>query len=712
LEKDQMFGAYRIQEKLGEGGMGVVYRAWDTQLDRPVAIKTLLAEIGGEPEITERFLREAKAASRLQHPSIVTVYHVGEQDGMRYIVMEMVEGKTLKKLINNQPMEVHQLVNIALQISDALAVAHEKNVIHRDMKSENVMLTPRMQAKILDFGLAKLRETLEQGGGEQTRLTQVGMVVGTVSYMAPEQALGLEVDGRSDVFSLGVVLYEMATGKMSFDAPSAQATLARVLNQDPVSPGVLNPNLPPDLVSLIMDCLRKHRDSRPTAADVHARLVKIEAGLSGRRTASEMRMPTAPPVVSGSMNAGSATAFPTQKVQQATQRVPAAAPGSGSTPRPNSGSMSASAAGQASMQAVAAPRKKSAITPAEPEMQATTADLHKWRAIFQVVRGVRYAISLALLAIPAAFFAYFVINGGLIKAEVVEGTAFLSVVRAIVIPVLGPLHNVLNISTKVEGWDFVAFIAGVAAIIIRHLIVAFMQRIEGKVKYRVLEIERITSAARGLVVTDKAAADRLGMLREYAEAKKILYREKRRLAFLAVDVVGSTKMKVGEDKLSIEHAFAEYKKFIERILNSHNVWKSTWTPDGMMCAFAELDDAVRSGQDILTGLAWFNDGVHHLRTPFNVRCGVNAGEVVFPADRQMEEISDQIIDIAGHMQKYANPGSVWMVDELCSELPDATGFTNTGQQVDGCTAVEWRSSGSGVRAASSMSNAEGDGAPN
>jgi class 3 adenylate cyclase/predicted Ser/Thr protein kinase len=698
-----MFGAYRIQEKLGEGGMGVVYRAWDTQLDRPVAIKTLLAEIGTEPEITERFLREAKAASRLQHPAIVTVYHVGEQEGVRYIVMEMVEGKTLKKIIGGQPMEVHQLVNVALQVSDALALAHEKNVIHRDLKSENIMLTPRMQSKILDFGLAKLRETLTDSDSDATRLTQVGMVVGTVSYMAPEQALGLEVDGRSDVFSFGVILYEMATGKMSFDAPSAQATLARVLNQDPVSPGVLNANLPPDLVSLIMDCLRKHRDSRPTAADVHGRLARIEASLSGRRMASDLKISSP----SGLMNrpGTSSPAMPTVV-------IPAMTPGSGSLPMSGGASSAAAAAAtahtSATMQSVAAPRKKSqAAIPVEQEVSATMTDLHKWRAIFQTIRGIRYAISLALLGIPAAFLAYFVISGGLIKPEVVEGTTALAVIRAIVVPVLGRLQGVLNVSTKVEGWDFVAFGCAVVTFIIRHLIVAFVQKFESKAKYRVLEIERISGAARGLVITDKAASDRLGMLREYAEAKKILFKEKRRLAFLAVDVVGSTKMKIGEDKLTIEHAFAEYKKFVERILTSHNVWKSTWTPDGMMCAFAELDEAVRSGQDILNGLGWFNDGVHHLRTPFNVRVGVNAGEVVFPADRQMEEISDQVIDIAGHMQKYANPGALWMAEELRAEVPDANGFSNTGRKVDGVNAVEWRSSASGIRAASSMSAADG-----
>ena len=704
-----MFGAYRIQEKLGEGGMGVVYSAWDTQLDRPVAIKTLLAEIGSEPEVTERFLREAKAASRLVHPSIVTVYHVGEQDGIRYIVMEMVEGKTLKKTIAAQPMEVHQLVNIALQVTDALALAHEKNVVHRDLKSENIMLTPRMQAKILDFGLAKLRESVGAGAdSDATRLTQVGMVVGTVSYMAPEQALGLEVDGRSDVFSLGVILYEMATGKMSFDAPSAQATLARVLNQDPVSPGVLNANLPPELVSLIMDCLRKHRDSRPTAADVHTRLAKIEASLSGRRMASGL-VGSVPPQGYGS--SPSTPAMPTVVIPAVKPVSGKSQAASGMSSGIGSGSgATAAAPARASGQVSSVKKKSQASMPvsAEEAETATMADLQKWRAMFQMMRGVRYAISLALLTIPLAFLAYFVISGGLIKAEVVEGTTALTIIRAIVVPVLGRLQGVLNVSTKVEGWDFVAFGCAVATFIIRHLIVAFIQKFESKAKYRMLEIERITGAARGLVVTDRAASDRLGMLREYAEAKKILYKEKRRLAFLAVDVVGSTKMKVGEDKLTIEHAFAEYKKFVERIINSHNVWKSTWTPDGMMCAFAELDDAVRSGQDILNGLAWFNDGVHHLRTPFNVRVGVNAGEVVFPADRQMEEISDQIIDIAGHMQKYANPGSLWMVEDLCGELPDASGFSSTGRKVDGFNATEWRSASSGIRAASSMSNAEAE----
>src|SRR5258708_1282929 len=252
MKENEMFGTYRLEEKLGEGGMCVGYRAHDTELDRTVAIKTLLAGAIGDQEVLERFVREAKAASRLQHPAIVIIYHVGIQGDTRYIVMEYVEGKTLKKAISGKPMAVNQICALGIQLADALTLAHEKNVVHRDLKAENVMLTPRMQAKILDFGLAKLREP--ETGADATVLTQVGIIMGTVSHMSPEQALGMEVDGRSDIFSLGVVFYEMATGRMPFEGPTAQATMARVLNMDPVPIGQLNSDLPPELQSLIQDC--------------------------------------------------------------------------------------------------------------------------------------------------------------------------------------------------------------------------------------------------------------------------------------------------------------------------------------------------------------------------------------------------------------------------------------------------------------------------
>jgi class 3 adenylate cyclase len=181
------------------------------------------------------------------------------------------------------------------------------------------------------------------------------------------------------------------------------------------------------------------------------------------------------------------------------------------------------------------------------------------------------------------------------------------------------------------------------------------------------------------------------MLREYSEAKKYLFGERRKLAFLSIDVVGSTKMKIGEDKLSIEHAFSEYKKFVERILKKNAIWKVAWTPDGIMCAFHNTEDAVKAGQDVLTGLPWFNDGIHQLKTPFNVRCGVNAGEVVFPEDKAMEEISDEVIDVAGHMQKYAAHGALWLSSDVLTELVEKSAFREiTVQKVDGHTAWEWR----------------------
>jgi tRNA A-37 threonylcarbamoyl transferase component Bud32/class 3 adenylate cyclase len=678
MKENTMFGTYRLEEKLGEGGMGVVYRALDTQLDRTVAIKTLLSSTLGDAEVLERFVREAKAASRLQHPAIVTIYHVGVQDTTRYIVMEYVEGKTLKKAISGKPMSINQICSLGIQLADALALAHEKNVVHRDLKAENVMLTPRMQAKILDFGLAKLREP-EAAGANVTVLTQVGIVMGTVSHMSPEQALGMEVDGRSDIFSLGVVFYEMATGKMPFDGPTAQATMARVLNMDPTPVAELNRDLPPEFLSLVQDCLRKDRNQRPTAVVVLARLKKIEASLSANRLASpEIRreMPVAPaPAIA--MPPGSGSQTPVSGAPR---------PGSGGVARPGR-------IGSARSLAVAAPGPAGGLAKSGrvvAHVSPPPEELRNARLLFQGVRVFRITLSIALLALPFSFLAYFVIAGGAIRADVVEGTAFWTVVRSFVAPALGLANRVFSFSTKVGQWDFLALGFGILGFIVRHIILLWMHRGESYFKNRMVQLETATAVAAGIAAPDKASSHRMGMLREYAVAKKILSQEKRRLAFLSIDVVGSTKMKAGEDKLTIEHAFSEYKKFVERILKQNELWKVAWTPDGIMCAFPTTNDAVKAGQGVLNGLAWFNDGVHHLRTPFGVRCGVNAGEVVFPEEKNMEEISDETIDVAGHMQKYAAHGTLWIAQEICSEIEDATGFQTLQNNVDGFQVAEWR----------------------
>jgi serine/threonine protein kinase/tetratricopeptide (TPR) repeat protein len=285
----QTISHYRILGKLGGGGMGVVYEAEDIRLGRHVAVKFIPDNLLGDTKALERFEREARAASQLNHPNICTIHEIEDHNGHPFIVMEKLEGDSLKSRIRGSPMQVDEILEIAVQVADALVASHAKGIIHRDIKPANIFITTSGQTKVLDFGLAKLLRDQQLATSEETpvedSLTAVGVIPGTAVYMSPEQARSDELDPRSDLFSFGVVLYEMATGKKPFVGSNVVTTLEAVLHQKPVSPLKLNPNLPPELEGIIGRAMEKDRGNRYQNAvaiknDLQALKKETESGLT------------------------------------------------------------------------------------------------------------------------------------------------------------------------------------------------------------------------------------------------------------------------------------------------------------------------------------------------------------------------------------------------------------------------------------------------
>jgi class 3 adenylate cyclase len=471
--------------------------------------------------------------------------------------------------------------------------------------------------------------------------------------MSPEQALGREVDAKADIFSLGVVLYEMATGANPFLGPTPQATLARILHHQPELVSLVNPAIPPELERLIHLCLRKEPKQRPSAQEVTNTCKRLSASVSSwAATAPALGSPSEMPVL-------------------VSNSPPASNPAASGAVKPPSGS-----------QRVSSPLPPAPASPAMVKRLTWT---------YYGIKTCRILLAVATITVPLSFFVYMLVGAKIVRTEIVEGTAVWSYVQAVVIPVLAAAEKIFTFRPVVNGWNLMLAGLGVVVLVVRHFIMLPVDRMEFLAKAKLVRARSNPAQVTAMPVTDRRVNNRLTLLREYSEGQQRRSGQGQRLAILSIDVVGWPRMTLDEDALVVEHAYAEYKKFIDRLLRSHGAQKTLFSANGTLCAFERTDDAVAAAKAVLNELPWFNEDVHKLKSAFHVRCGVNSGSLTIPEGKALDELRSEVIDIAVDMQKSAPPDTVWLSGEVLAEASDGSGFaTVTSQKVEGRTAYEWR----------------------
>ena len=580
------------------------------------------------------------------------------------------------------------MLEITIQIVDALSLADEKAIIHRDIKSENIMVTNRGQVKILDFGLAKMVE--KAGAQAQDAFhTSAGMVMGTISHMSPKQALGADLDARTDIYSTGVVLFEMATGKLPFSGGSPNVVLAKILNQPCPSATDVNPDVSPALGGVIAKCLEKNREQRYQNAvrllvDLRAMKQQIDSGRDWSGT-----------VVMQPGRDLQVTGPPSEKLSALVPPTPQAA-----TPAvtPPGGLATVAVPTPAVAPRPAAPARDSgAFTPSVARHAAVSPAERAWRlGACTGLSVLRKGLGLVAVVYAMGCVALFALP--VFRPERVRGLTAVRWLHEAIDPLLAFAYGVINVDLTYQNFNFLLVALALLTYIVAQVTIGRLEGLESWLRKPLLT--RPAVAGGGVHIgggrPGQASAgvgrdaSRMSLLRDYAAAKRILGEVKKELAFLSIDVVGSTKMKVGEDKIVVEHAFTEYKKFLEHLFHEYRAYKVAWTPDGVMSCFPSVEDASTMARKLLVELDWFNRDVHQLRIKFHVRYGLNAGEVMVPDTKPLEDISDETIDVAGHLQKYAAVDSLWVSADVYRSLASREDFVQVPRQVDNRDVYAWQ----------------------